>query len=35
MKINPFDRTTSIHSDIFLVGLHHFVVGGGGEALSS
>jgi hypothetical protein len=33
--IDPFDRATSIHSDIFLVRLHHLVVVGGGEALSS
>jgi hypothetical protein len=35
LTIDPFDRATSIHSDIFLVWLHHFVIGGGGEALSS
>jgi hypothetical protein len=33
--INPFDRATSIHSDIFLTWLHHIVGGGGEEALSS
>jgi hypothetical protein len=33
--IDPFDRTTSIHSDIFLIWLHHIVGGGGEEALSS
>jgi hypothetical protein len=35
MTIDPFDHATSIHSDIFIVWLHHFVVVGGGEALSS
>jgi hypothetical protein len=33
--IDPFDRATSIHSDIFLIWLHHIVGGGGEEALSS
>jgi hypothetical protein len=33
--IDPFDCATSIHSDIFLVWLHHFVGGGGEAALSS
>jgi hypothetical protein len=33
--IDPFNRATSIHSDIFLVWLHHIVGGGGEEALSS
>jgi hypothetical protein len=33
--IDLFDRATSIHSDIFLIWLHHIVGGGGGEALSS
>jgi hypothetical protein len=33
--IDPFDRTTSIHSKIFLIWLHHIVGGGGEEALSS
>jgi hypothetical protein len=33
--IDPFDRATSIHSDIFLIWLHHIVRGGGEEALSS
>jgi hypothetical protein len=33
--IDPFDRATSIHSDIFLIGLRHIVGGGGEEALSS
>jgi hypothetical protein len=32
---DPFDRATSIHSDIFLIWLHHIVGGGGEEALSS
>jgi hypothetical protein len=32
--IDPFDRATSLHSDIFFVRLHHLVIGGG-EALSS
>jgi hypothetical protein len=35
MTIDPFDRATSLHSDIFFVRLHHLVVGGGEEALSS
>jgi hypothetical protein len=35
MTINPFNRTTSIHSDIFLLWLHHIIGGGGEEALSS
>jgi hypothetical protein len=25
MTIDPFDRVASLHSDIFLVWLHHFV----------
>jgi hypothetical protein len=33
--IDPFDRATIIHSDIFLIRLHHIVRGGGEEALSS
>jgi hypothetical protein len=33
--IDPFNHATSIHSDIFLIWLHHFVGGGGEEALSS
>jgi hypothetical protein len=33
--INPFDHATSIHSDIFLIWLHHIVGGGGEETLSS
>jgi hypothetical protein len=33
--IDPFDRATSLHSDLFFVWLHHLVIGGGGEALSS
>jgi hypothetical protein len=33
--IDPFDRATSLHSDIFFVRLHHLVVVGGGETLSS
>jgi hypothetical protein len=35
MTIDTFDRATSIHSDIFLIWLHHIVGGGGEEALSS
>jgi hypothetical protein len=33
--INPSNRATSIHSDIFLIWLHHIVGGGGEETLSS
>jgi hypothetical protein len=33
--IDPFDRATSLHSDILFIRLHHLVVVGGGEALSS
>jgi hypothetical protein len=33
--IDPFNRATSIHSNIFLLWLHHIVGGGGEEALSS
>jgi hypothetical protein len=33
--IDPFDRATSIHFEIFLIWLHHIVGGGGEEALSS
>jgi hypothetical protein len=33
--IDPFNSATSIHSDIFLIWLHHIVIGGGEEALSS
>jgi hypothetical protein len=33
--INPFNRATSIHSDIFLIWLHHIVGGGVEETLSS
>jgi hypothetical protein len=33
--INPFNRATSIHSDIFLIWLHHIVGGGGEETLST
>jgi hypothetical protein len=33
--IDPFDRATSIHSEIFLIWLHHILGGGEEEALSS
>jgi hypothetical protein len=32
--IDPFIRATSIHSDIFLIWLHHIIEGGGEETLS-
>jgi hypothetical protein len=35
MTIDPFDCATSLHSDIFFVRLHHLVIGGRGEALST
>jgi hypothetical protein len=34
-SIDPFICTTSIHSAVFHIWLHHIVRGGGGETLSS
>jgi hypothetical protein len=35
LMIDPFIRTTSIHSAVFHIWLHHIVGGGGEETLSS